>query len=256
MGVSSPTDEERWLKILTEGHKPLTIARHAFRHVPSAPRCKVCGNPFAGVGGRLFRLAGYSRSRKNPQLCGRCCDTLPAGGAEVDIAVVFADVRGSMTIGEGVDPGAFADLLKRFYRVVTAVLLRHDAVIDKLIGDEVMALFIPGISGPEYRRRAVDAALDVMRAVGYGSAKGPWLRLGAGVNAGPAFVGNVGASGVVDFTALGDTVNVAARLQGTAAAGEVVVAAGVDEGLGAQGSPRMLSLRGRDAPLPAMVLTP
>ena len=254
MGVSTPTDEERWLKILTEGHRPLSLARHTFRHIPSAPRCKVCGNPFGGVGGRLFRLAGYSRSRKNPELCGRCCDLLPAGGAEVDIAVLFADVRGSTAIGEGVGATRFAGLLDRFYHAATAVLLRHDAVIDKLIGDEVMALFIPGISGPEYRRRAVEAALDVMRAVGYGSADGPWLVLGAGVNAGPAYVGNVGAEGIVDFTALGDTVNVAARLQAEAASGEVVVAAGVDEG--ARGTPRLIEVRGRSEPLPTLVMAP
>jgi adenylate cyclase len=247
---------EEWRKILTEGHKPLVRMRWLFRHLPSSPRCKMCNNPFGGVGGRIVRVAGFKPSRKNPTLCSACCDNLPARGAEVDIAVLFADVRGSTTIGEGVDPAAFAELLDRFYRAATGVLLRHDAVIDKLIGDEVMALFIPGISGPEYRRRAVDAALDVMRAVGYGSADGPWLGLGAGVNAGPAFVGNVGASGVVDFTALGDTVNVAARLQGAAAGGEVVVAAGVDERVAAGGTRRVLELRGHDAPLPTVVLTP
>src|SRR6185436_11390163 len=97
-------------------------------------------------------------------------------------------------------------------------------------GDEAMALFIPGVAGPDYRRKAVDAALDVLRAVGYGSPEGPWLELGVGVNAGLAYVGNVG-TGVVDFTALGDPVNLAARLQAAAGGGEAVVAAGVHDGL-------------------------
>src|SRR5437899_11511663 len=89
-----------------------------------------------------------------------------------------------------------------------------------------MALFIPGVAGPEYRHKAVRAAVDIARAVGYGTPEGPWLTVGVGVNAGLAFVGNVG-SAVVDFTALGDAVNVAARLQALAQAGEVVVADGV-----------------------------
>ena len=77
---------------------------------------------------------------------------------------------------------------------------RHDAVIDKLIGDEVMAFFVRGISGPHYRRRAVQAGMELLEAVGYGSDEGPWLDLGLAVNAGVAYVGNVGGA-VVDFTA-------------------------------------------------------
>jgi adenylate cyclase len=179
-------DEERWRKLLIEGHRPLAFTRHVFRAVPSSPRCKVCANPFGGVGGRLFGLAGFRRSRKNPNLCTRCCDMLPSGGAEVDTAVLFADVRGSTQLGQHAKASDFAELLNRFYRAATRVLLRHDAVIDKMIGDEVMALFVPGICGPDYRRRAVEAAVDVVRSVGYGSAEGPWLTVGAAVNAGRA----------------------------------------------------------------------
>jgi adenylate cyclase len=239
-------DSEEWRKILTEGHRPMRMARHTFRHFPSAPRCKVCANPFGGIGGRMFALAGYTPSRKNPNLCARCCDSLPPGGAEVDVAVLFADVRGSTDLGERTGPTPYAELLNRFYAVATAVLLRHDAIIDKLIGDEAMALFIPGVAGPEYRRRAVEAAVEVVREVE------PFLRVGAAVNAGTAFVGNVGTA-VVDFTALGDPVNVAARLQEHAAAGEVVVA---DELAGAypQAERRVLAVRGHAAPVATRVI--
>jgi adenylate cyclase len=229
-------------------------ARHLFRYLPSPPRCKVCNNPFGGLGGRLVGLAGFRRSRKNPNMCSRCCDDLPAGGAEVDIAVLFADVRGSTGLAERSAPGEFAELLNRFYAVATATLLRHDAVIDKLIGDEVMAFFVQGISGPRYRRRAVEAGAELLRATGYGTRAGPWLELGAAVNAGVAYVGNVG-SGVVDFTALGDPVNVAARMQGCAAGGELLVAGGVDDELVAGAPRRTLELRGREEPIEAFVLT-
>jgi len=148
-----------WDKVLTDGHAPMVRARRVFRYLPSAPRCKLCNNPFGGPAGRLLAAAGFSPSRKNPNLCSRCCDALPVGGAEVDIAVLFADVRGSAVLGQRGVATDFAELLNRFYTAATQTLLRHDAVIDKLIGDEVMAFFVRGISGPNYRRRAVLAGM-------------------------------------------------------------------------------------------------
>jgi adenylate cyclase len=244
---------EKWGKVLTQGHGPLVKARRLFRYLPSEPRCKVCNNPFGGVAGRVLAAAGYNPSRKNPNLCTRCCDALPAGGAEVDVAVLFADVRGSTALAERTSAADFAGLLNRFYMVATRTMLRHDAIIDKLVGDQVMAFFVRGISGPNYRRRAVDAGRDLLRGVGYGTPEGPWLELGAAVNAGIAYVGNVGAA-VMDFTALGDTVNVAARMQQQAAAGELLVAEGVTEDLAAAAARRTLDLRGRVEPLEAFAL--
>jgi adenylate cyclase len=250
----APRSEE-WRVLLTDGHASLVRARRLFRLLPSAPRCKMCNNPFGGVGGRVLGVAGFTPSRKNPNLCARCCDTAPAGGADVDVAVLFADARGSTALGEHAGPAAYAGVLNRFYAAATDALLRHDAVVDKLIGDGVMAVFVRGIAGPRYRARAVDAGLDLLRAVGYGSPAGPWLQMGVAVGAGVAYVGNVGGA-VVDFTALGDPVNVAARLQGHAAAGELLVADGVDDerAAGRAHEHRTLALRGRDAPVGAYAL--
>jgi adenylate cyclase len=253
-GARAEPESDEWRTILLEGHASLVRARHLFRYVPSAPRCKVCNNPFGGLGGRLLGLAGFRRSRKNPSLCSRCCDSLPAGGAEVDIAVLFADVRGSTTLGERHVPAEFAALLNRFYTAATDVLLRHDAVIDKLIGDEVMAFFVRGISGSSYRHNAVRAGQELLAAMGHGTPEGPWLDLGVGVSAGVAYVGNVGSE-VVDFTALGDPVNVAARMQGAAAGGELLVASGVADELVAGRPRRTLHLRGHAEPVSAFVLT-
>src|SRR6476469_1394471 len=119
--AAAPRSEE-WRVILTEGHGSLVRARHLFRLLPSDPRCKVCNNPFGGVGGRVVGLAGWKPSRKNPNLCARCCDALPAGGADVDVAVLFADVRGSTSLGEGAAPAAYAGALNRFYAVATDAL--------------------------------------------------------------------------------------------------------------------------------------
>ncbi len=249
-------DEERWHKLLTEGHRPLRVAHLLFRYLPSPPRCKVCHNPFGGVGGKLVGLVGFKASRKNPALCTRCCETLPQGGAEVDLAVLFADVRGSTSLAEHLEPTRYAAMLNQFYHDITEVLIRHDAIIDKLIGDEVMALFIPGICGQQYRLRAAEAAIALLRAVGYGALPEPRLPIGAAVNSGLAYVGNVGSGGVVDFTALGDTVNTAARLAATAAPGEVLLSesvyAVVSEKL-PDLEHRTLTLRGREAPVSVRV---
>ncbi len=223
---------EQWNALLVDGNGAFRSFRRVLGHLPAAPRCKVCNNPFNGVLGAGFRVVGHGPSRKSPNLCVACFEKTPPGGTEVDTAVLFADVRGSTGLGEHADPSGFAALMNRFYHAASAVLVAHDAVIDKLIGDEVMALFLPGIAGSSYRRRAVEAGIDLLEAVGYGSEEGPWLSLGVGVHAGLAFVGKVGVDGgAQDFTALGDPVNVAARLQAVAKGGEIVVGEDVDPSL-------------------------
>ena len=223
--MSNPTSPEidaKWRELLLDGHNKARRIHALFRHLPSEPRCKICYNPFGGPGGMLVGLFGFKPSPKNPNVCSKCCDGLPPGGAEIDIAVLFADVRGSTTLAEQMTAKDYAELMNRFYLAATRVLIRHDAIIDKLIGDEVMALFIPGIAGEQYRTRAAQAATDLLEAFGYGSESDPWLDVGVGVHAGPAYVGSVGPDGMADLTALGDAVNTAARLQGLAKEGDVV----------------------------------
>jgi hypothetical protein len=81
-------------------------------------------------------------------------------------------------LGERLGPHEYASLLNRFYRTATETLIRHDAIIDKLIGDEVMALFIPGICGPKFRQRAVNGALALLEAVGYAGTNEPLVPIG------------------------------------------------------------------------------
>ena len=110
-----------------------------------------------------------------------------------------------------------------------------------------------GISGPQYRRRAVQAGMDLLTAVGYGRDEEPWVELGVAVNAGVAYVGNVGGP-VMDFTALGDPVNITARMQQHAAGGELLVASGVADELMATTPQRTLKLRGHKRPIDAFIL--
>jgi len=181
------------------------------------------------------------------------------GGYPMDIGVLFADVRGFTALAEHQSPEEVATLLNRFYRLATDVLVKRFAIIDKLIGDEVMALFLPQFPtlGERTCEVMVETAEELLRGAGYRPGEKPWLPLGVGVCFGPASVGNVGTGEVKDFTAIGDVVNVAARLQSRAAAGEIVVSEVVYERLGArypQASPVTLQVKGREQPVGARVL--
>jgi adenylate cyclase len=196
---------------------------------------------------------GFKPSRKNPNLCTRCCEKLPPGGMELEIAILFADIRGSTGLCERIGTSAYTDLLNRFYRHSTDVLVRHDAIIDKLIGDEVMALFIPGIAGSDYRHHAAVSAVELVTSL-YDELS---LPVGAAVNAGRAFVGNVGGEEVSDFTAVGDAVNTAAHLQALARSGEVVMADGLYDEVRTRfpgATSRSITVGGREAPVSVDVL--
>ena len=259
--MTGPTSEERWREALMGIPQEHLAYRKMFQRLPSSPRCKNCAAPFAGPGAPIARALGFTRWRKNPTFCGRCLGNIAArglGGAEVELSLLFADIRGSTTLAEGMSASAFAALLDRFYRSASDALVRHDAMIDKFVGDEVMALFIPAFAGATHAEQAVAGARDLLVSTGHASPPGPWVPLGVGVHTGTAYVGAVGAEGnVVDITALGDAVNTAARLAAAAGTGEIVVsdataaAAGLaDVGL----EHRRLELKGKSEPVGVVVL--
>jgi adenylate cyclase len=166
--------------------------------------------------------------------------------------VLFADLRGFTERSEGADPQEASLLLRRFYRCAEDVLF-PDAVIDKLIGDEVMALYLPdlkpGMTREEVPPRMLEHALELLRSVGYGTGSVPFVEMGIGIDAGEAFVGNIGQRALYDFTAIGDVVNTASRLQAQAAGGEVVLSERVAEGLPAAIGTRVeLQLKGKREP--------
>jgi adenylate cyclase len=230
------TPQEEWSAFLSGTH-PHQDHASPFRFVPSSPRCRLCKAPFRGVGGSVFRRYGYTPWEKNPNICGRCfkaienqakgCPTSEdhqIAGAEVEISMLFADVRGSSKIARTMPVMEFTRLMNRFYRASSDVLFAADAIVEKFVGDEVVGLFIPFLAGPDHTRKAVDAAQALLRSTGHGTSEGPWVPLGAGVHRGKAFVGIVSSAGsTADFTALGDPVNVAAHLASQAAIGEVLV---------------------------------
>jgi adenylate cyclase len=239
-----------WQALLVDGYEPLRKAQRVFRRLPSEPRCKLCQNPFGGIGGRVVGWMGRKPSRKNPNLCQACFDQLPPGGIEIDIGVVFADLRGSTGMGEQSTATEFAGRLNEFYAAASDVVIDHDGLVDKLIGDEVMGLFVPGLTGTDYRRKTAAAALALAHRVRD-------LPVGVAANAGVAFVGNVGSGTVRDFTALGDAVNVGSRLESHAGAGEVVLSAELYDLVAADrpgGRREAIDVRGREEQVAVVVL--
>jgi adenylate cyclase len=198
-----------------DNHMPRAFVA-VMRRLPADPRCRLCRAPFGGVGGRIMRRVGFGPSRKNPTLCNTCFERAPMGGVETEVGVLFADVRGFTSLAEGMPSDEVAGVLNRFYAAATRILGRS-AVIDKLVGDQVMALYLPALVHGAWEDEMLRDATELLAEVG------SWLRLGVGLDVGPAFVGNVGSGEVKDFTAIGDVVNTAARLQSAAAAGQIVV---------------------------------
>ena len=192
---------------------------------------------------------GFGPSRLNRRLCNACFRSVAKrpGGAEVEISLLFADIRGSTGLAEHMSAQDFSSLVARFYGAAASVVDNWNGIVDKVVGDEVVALFIPGFAGDEHADKAVAAAKELMRATGNDGGE-PWVPIGAAVHTGVPYVGRVGEGDACDFTAVGDAVNTAARLASSAAAGEILVSAAAAQASGLETSGlemRTLELRGR-----------
>jgi adenylate cyclase len=170
--------------------------------------------------------------------------------------MLFADVRGSTTLAEGMQPTEFRRVMDRFYDVAATVMFGHDGFVDKFVGDEVVAMFFPLLTGQQHAARGIDAARELLTVTGHAGPSDPWIPLGAGLHTGTAWVGAVGSDTHTELTAVGDAVNTAARLAAAAAKGEILVstdaagAAGVGQGL----ERRRLELKGKSKPTEVVVL--
>lgn len=253
-------NNEVWHRVLSGEISDLVRARRFFKVFPSESRCKTCNAPFHGVGGHFSRLVLHRMPSKiNPQFCDGCYNFLTAnpGGTEIEMTLLFADIRGSTTMAQQLGTGEFSRLINRFYVAATQVFSKSDAWIERLVGDQVIGLYLPAMAGPGHARVALRGAQDLLRAVGYGSGQGAWLPLGVGVHTGITFMGSVGSEGGMrDITVLGDAANTTSRLSSVAAAGEILISdtacerAGIDTtGL----ESRRLQLKGRADPIDVKV---
>ena len=251
-------DEAFWHDYLVNYDAKQANVRGIFNRLPHGPRCRLCAMPFAGPAGSVFRLFGQGASSVNPTICNSCEKFMLKhhGGAEVEGAFLFADIRGSTALAESMSPGEFHALLDRFYTVAAEVVVRHGGMVDKFVGDELVAVFPPMFSEAHHTVRAVATARALLAATGHEDPGGPWVRLGAGVNSGQVWFGVVGEGAYVEMTVLGDPVTTTARLAALAGPGEILVSALTAEaaGLSADLERRSLQLKGKQEPVDVVSL--
>jgi adenylate cyclase len=217
--TSFPNELKRWQAFLTFQQKLYSL-------LPSDPHCHECGVPMEGIGGRALRFMGSSPSSFSPRLCSACEQSARhyEVGAEVELTMIFADVRDSTPLAESRGTMGFKEIIQRFYKETSRVLIEHDAMVNRLMGDQVIALCVPRFAGKGHANVAVHAAQELLRVTGHGDPNGPWIPVGVGIHKGTAYVGAVGAAdGVTEIAVLGSAANTCARLSSNAAAGEILI---------------------------------
>lgn len=231
--------------------------RRIMRLLPRDPRCKFCNTPFQGIGGTIARMVfGKEQSSLNPKFCNMCevASREFPGGAEVEMSILFADIRGSTALSEKMSPTEFRQLIQRFYTATTKAVIDGDGLVEKLAGDGLAAFWGAGFAGPDYVRRTVNVAQTLSREM-----KRLEIPVGIGVHAGLAYFGAMSTEdGLTNIAATGEEVNLAARLASSAAAGEIIVSeqalreAGMD---GGKLESRSLELKGISEPAQVRVMT-
>jgi adenylate cyclase len=248
--------EQMWRDwFMTDAFKVEKQWYRAFRLLPQEPRCKICHSPFHGMGGFVMRTVGRKQSSLNPNFCNVCEDFARKypGGAEVEMSMLFVDVRGSTALSEKMTAIEFQRLINRFYVGATHEIAKEDGLVEKLAGDAVAAFWGAGFAGQEYVARTIRTAQNIA-----GLMRDQNIPVGIGVHAGVAYFGAMGSSdGLVDISAIGEEVNTAARLASKAAAGEIILSEAALEQAHIDGSEleaRTLELKGISEPLTVRVM--
>jgi adenylate cyclase len=140
------------------------------------------------------------------------------GGARREMTVLFSDIRGFTTVSERGQPEEIVRTLNEYFTQMVDIVFRHKGTLDKFVGDMVMALFGAPVDDPHHADHAVEAALEMIRALGrlneQWKAEGrPELDIGIGINTGPMIAGNIGSEQIMSYTVIGDAVNLGSRLE-------------------------------------------
>lgn len=156
-----------------------------------------------------------------------------AGRGEIDLSgelrevtVLFADIRNFTSIAEQMEPHEVVSLLNTYLGEMTHVVFRYDGTVDKYIGDAIMAVFNAPVNQKDHALLAVNAAFQIQKAVEILRQTEPSIAVGVGINTGPAVLGNIGTDLHLDYTVIGDAVNIASRLCREAAPGQVLISPG------------------------------
>jgi adenylate cyclase len=150
------------------------------------------------------------------------------GGTKRSVVVFFSDIRGFTPMSEKMSPDDIASLLTEYFTEMVGIVFEHGGTLDKFIGDEIMALWGAPVSKDDDADRAMRAAIDMMAVLKELNEKWseegrPPVEIGIGINVGEVFAGNIGAEQRMEYTVIGDAVNVASRLCSNAGRGQVIV---------------------------------
>ncbi|WP_170774636.1 adenylate/guanylate cyclase domain-containing protein [Ruegeria lacuscaerulensis] len=221
------------------------------RFLPSSPRCRFCLVPFEGLGKAL----GIKPSSKNPNFCQSCFTALPAVTINLEVGILFADLRGFTAWSESHAPDEVTRVLTQFYEIATQEITRDDAIVE-YIGDQIMAIY--PVPLPSLSEHTADKMLAAAKRLVAGLDKGKLpLDVGVGMTLGTANVGSIQTGAAKDFTAVGDTVNIAARFQAEAGPRELVYSEAFSEHLTSKpeiAEQRTFNLKGKADPVKAYVL--
>ncbi len=195
--------------------------------LPGTPRCLQCNIPLGGVGALVAGpIIGLRPSVLTPRLCNGCEKQIlkDEGGAEVELTMLFADIRGSTSMAEQKAAMEYKEFIQRFYKTTAQVLIEHNALVNRLAGDQVIGLFVPRFAGANHAAVAIEAASEILLATGHADPGGPWAPVGVGVHTDMTYVGAVGSKdGVNEIAVIGNAANLTARLSSKAAKGEVLI---------------------------------
>lgn len=211
---------------------------------------------------RLYhQLDGLFRSYMSPDVAtALLADPAQAGlGGEItEVTVLMADLRGFTSFAERTSPDAVVAMLNTYYGAAVPVILDAGGTVVQFVGDAMMAIFNAPVRQPDHALRATRAGLRLHEAIAAAAAgHDGWPRFRVGINTGPALVGNIGADQMRNFTAIGDTTNLAARLEGLAEPGQVVIGPGTLDRLGDDAVVSDLgsvAVKGKRDPVPVFVL--
>jgi class 3 adenylate cyclase len=155
-------------------------------------------------------------------------DAVKLGGDKKPVVVFFSDIRGFTSMSETMAPNEIADLLTGYFTEMVGIVFEHGGTLDKFMGDAIMALWGAPLTTGDDADKAMQTALDMMRTLGEMNRK--WaeqgrrqVNIGIGINFGEVFAGNIGSDQRLEYTVIGDAVNVASRLCGKAGPGEILI---------------------------------
>jgi adenylate cyclase len=183
---------------------------------------------------------------------------LHLGGTKKRLTILFSDIRGFTAMSEQMDPAEVSRLLNEYFKEMTALIFKYDGTLDKFIGDAILVFFGDPIPYTDHARRAVEMALEMQEAVKRLNQKwlgegGRPITVGIGINTGTVIVGNMGSEEYVDYTVIGDEVNLACRLEENAKGGQILITQNTYAEIKGEVKARpleALSVKGKSQPIP------